>query len=303
MSCLTKLSVSTAFIKEFNVLDSRLAALAAHMSAMASTYSWVAPANHYLDGAEASDRSTISFRASVRVWPGTAVWLPAFFAKMALMQPIDAERTASSVAEMLQASPDTQPVRAALGKTSVDDILFVGEHFFKPDGLTPSRWAQVEEFQSIADNYGRNDQCFGFGDEGGLTLETPFGSDSALIRLLSDVPHPALGNGLLTSIQLPFTYDEDEATRIASELNLRASALGATNATLLGSWHPREIRGAWAPAYGSFIPNALYNRGLATNMALWAVDLAQWARAEVWPQLTNEKMITILNRRRIHSVR
>ena len=48
---------------------------------------------------------------------------------------------------------------------------------------------------------GRSDSAFGFGDKTGLSMETPFGSDSALVRLHTDRPHPSLGSGLLSTLQ------------------------------------------------------------------------------------------------------
>ena len=72
------------------------------------------------------------------------------------------------------------------------------------EGNKPSRWNDTDEFGKFAENYGRSDGCFGNGDKSGLTLETPFGDNSALIRLMPGVKHPQLGSGLLVTIQIRF---------------------------------------------------------------------------------------------------
>ena len=56
----------------------------------------------------------------------------------------------------------------------------------------------VEEINSLI---GRSDWAFGFADTTGLSMETPFGSDSALVRLHTDQPCPRLGHGLLSTVQ------------------------------------------------------------------------------------------------------
>ena len=144
---------------------------------------------------------------------------------------------------------------------------------------------------------GRSDNAFGFGDARGLTLETPFGDDSALIRLLTDQPHPQLGNGLLATLQLPF-FGEPKV--IASEcvfLNYFERA-SWTDIPLFGCWHPHASRGnRECPAFTSFIPNALHQPGIATNMALWLLGRARWVRHERWPNLQDKTMAEILKAR------
>ena len=68
-----------------------------------------------------------------------------------------------------------------------------------------------------------------------------------------------------------------------------------TEAPIHGTWHPQElIPSTFCPAYGAFIPNALYSNGLAMNVALWNLSLARWARKKVWPQLTDKPNQDIL---------
>ena len=292
-----KLSMSTAFLKDFGVQNSQLVALASLCSAQAPTYGWVLPTNPFLQDPDDDGASTVSFHAAVRVWPETAGWLPRFFAQLAVLQPIDAERMSGVMTEMLSAKPDTNSVRMTRGKAPVDEILYVAEAIYRPEGDRPSRWSDVDEFDAIVRHYGSSELCVGSAGRDGLTLETPMGDTSALIQLQSNTPHPGLGNGLLTSLLLPFTHSEEEAVQIARELNRNASRPDSTLATFLGSWHAREIGDSWTVAYGSFIPNALYQEGLATNLALWTIELARWAQRMIWPDLKNKAMTEIYSER------
>ena len=288
-----KLSMSTAVIKDFDILDAQRVALASLWSSQAPTYGWVLPTHPFLRAPNDNEAGTVTFHSAVRVWPDTLAWLPRFFSQLAVLQPIDAERMSGIMSDMLSAQPDANTVRAARGKAPHEEILYVAESLYRPEGNRPSHWSDVDEFDAIVRHYGPSEFCVGSAGRDGLTLETPMGSASALIQLQSNTPHSGLGNGLLTSLLLPFTYTEEEAVQIACELNMNASRFDSTLATFLGSWHPREIGGGWTAAYGSFVPNALYQEGLATNLALWTVELALWAQRTIWPNLKNEKMTDV----------
>lgn len=73
----------------------------------------------------------------------------------------------------------------ALISAGLEEILEVAAHAYVPIGNETNRWIGTEEFKSVVEDWGKSDLCFGFGDDQGLTLETPFGDDSALIRLMT----------------------------------------------------------------------------------------------------------------------
>ena len=147
-------------------------------------------------------------------------------------------------------------------------------------GSAPSRWRGSEEFTTCATEYGRSDQCFGNGDPTGLTLETPFGSNSALIRLRTDQAHPQLKNGLLITVQIPFWSTPAEVTNEAAFLNFW-EARSWTDFPQFGCWHLYLTGNDKAGlAHTSFVPNALYLDNLVFNLALWSVARAQWVRRE-----------------------
>jgi hypothetical protein len=141
--------------------------------------------------------------------------------------------------------------------------------------------------------------CFGNGDKSRLTLETPFGDDSALIRLWSDAKHPQLGSGLLVTIQAPFLATFEEIAKWSALLNY-SEANRWTDFPQLGCWQPHNIGGSEqqiALSHASFIPNALYSPGLATNFAIWSVARVRWIREEFWPRLEDKPMYEIINKR------
>jgi hypothetical protein len=224
----------------------------------------------------------------------TLDWAPRFFAQMALMQPIDAEIRARGLADIFGGSP--------LFATGVkldqhDEILEVANLIYAPAGAEPSRWMGSEEFASFAEIYGRSDLCFATAQTEQLTAEVPFGNQSALIELRADKAHPQLKAGLLVFLCLPHRTNRDDASELAAELNLMEAALW-TDFPLLGCWH------IWEPgdgqvfvAHSTFIPNALYGLGLATQLAMWATARAFYVRRMLWPDLQDLTMKEILELR------
>jgi hypothetical protein len=179
----------------------------------------------------------------------------------------------------------------------MDDMLNVAQAIYGPSGEEDCRWVGLKEFEEIAERFGQGDLCFGFGDEGGLTLETPIGETSALIRLRTDVPHPAMGNGLLASLQFPFVRNEADVVNDCLWLNFFES-IQWTNVPQFGSWHPREVGdGQFSVAHSFFIPNALFAPGLATNVALWQFGRARWAKNTFWGHLEDLTMMEVMNKR------
>jgi hypothetical protein len=68
----------------------------------------------------------------------------------------------------------------------------------------------------------------------------------------------------------------------------------------LGCWQPRNSGGSEqqiALAHASFVPNALYAAGLATNFAFWSLARVRCIRQEFWPKLEDKPMSEILKKR------
>jgi hypothetical protein len=96
---------------------------------------------------------------------------------------------------------------------------------------------------------------------------------------------------------LPFSGDALSISKESATLNFM-EAISWTNFPQLGCWHSHQSRGGGKGlAFSSFLPNALYQPGLATNMALWLLGRARWARERGWPDLQDQTMLQVLQNR------
>src|SRR6478736_7734239 len=136
--------------------------------------------------------------------------------------------------------PDTSRP-AHLADAGLDGILEAISKVYAPLGESPSRWSGTDEFERFVEKWGRSDYCFGSGDPTGMALDTPFGDDSALIRLLTNWKHPQLGHGLLATLQLRPMDSALATAKEAAALNL-LEAISWTGFPQLGCWHSKELR-------------------------------------------------------------
>jgi hypothetical protein len=235
---------------------------------------------------------------------GIKGWLPTFFAGLTMLQPIEAQFRAEFAKILLGGQADRSQPPQCNSKNNREDFLSCVQSDYVSLGKEPSRWIGTGEFENIIDKWGRCDNGFGFADEKGLSLETPFGDRTALLLLHTDQPHPLLGNGLLSILKLPSASDLEWASECSVELNW-AEAQTWTNPypPLIGSWLASEspVRGekepAFVPTFCSFIPNLLYKPGLAENIVLYAPNRVRWARQSRWPNLSDLPMDAILAKR------
>ena len=231
--------------------------------------------------------------SSVYVDPEMVPSVSRLFAGLALLQPIEAEQHSEQWAKDLGGEPAFVRSRRA---STCDEILDFAREIYVPEGAKPSRWSNVGEFAQFERQFARCDACFGFGNESGLSIETPFGSDSALIRLRSEQPHPVLGNGLFVTVQLPIVCSLQEAAAEAAVLNLLELKFW-TDFPQLGCWHAGTRGRSTGLMHSCFVPNALYAEGLASNLAFWSVGRAQWVRKTRWPELQDKTMNEIIQER------
>lgn len=209
------------------------------------------------------------------------------------MQPINAEVYTQLLTKTLGGEPALVPPTRDI----YDEVLEVAALIYDPEGKKPSRWSSTNEFIEFAERYARSDHCFGMGDISGLTFETPFGSDSALIMMKSGESHPQLGSGLLVAMKTPYSASDQEIADAVANLNYLESILW-TDFPQLGCWHSIEVDGSeFRLSHSTFIPNALFLNGLATNLAFWSLARARWAREQLWPSLKDLPMHEILRKR------
>ena len=62
---------------------------------------------------------------------------------------------------------------------------------------------------------------------------------------------------------------------------------------LLGAWSITD----GGLVHGAFVPNALYRRGIAETMSLWALARARWARRVLLPDQEDRPLHEILSER------
>ena len=240
--------------------------------------------------------TTLWFSSTAYVTEETCGWLAPFFAKLALIPVINAEISGTNLPQMIGSGDPAHSRPTSLRGRPHDEILDVVKDVIAPLGQGESRWSDCPEFEDFAEEWGRSDYCFATGDKSGLSAETPFGSSSALIRLWSDQDHPQLGAGLLTTLQLPMTISFDEAATMSSAFNLSEQEAW-TGFPLVGAWHAVGEGDDAGIAFSSFVPNAFYMPGLAGQIAIWMIERARWVRENFYPDLIDDTMAQILERR------
>jgi hypothetical protein len=163
----------------------------------------------------------------------------------------------------------------------------------QPNGNGKSAWG-TRDFEQVEAIFSQ--RCVCVGEEHGVTAEfaldtvnaepaletglvevTAGGGGTALWKIVSDEPHPAIGGGLFCMLELPHRLRGEpwlsQVLQQLNELEMQAEPLpphfGAWCAGTLGD----------NPAYVSFLPNALHDAapGIAANMTAWALGRAEWA--------------------------
>jgi hypothetical protein len=292
-----RVSVRTDFLQNVAIERPEVVRRLLLLSATAPSYAWVfVPPEVGKRYPKQVDRK-VYLNATAYFRPDNIEsWTP-LFARLALLQATDAERLADSAARELQADLDTSRPSASASPDHRDDMLKVAGELHAPLGREPSRWRGSDEFTAFAERFGRSDLSFGIADADGLHLETPVGAEAAMIRLQTDQPHPALGSGLLATVQLPFLQDEETTCERCAWLNF-FEYFGWSEVPQLGSWHPAETAaGLFETRSAFFIPNALHKPGLAANAALWQFGRVRWAKGQLWPDLRDSTMAEILRKR------
>jgi hypothetical protein len=292
-----RLSVQTDLLRKLDLSRPDARMFMAQQSTFSPTYAWVCKPAGSAALEDFEEDGAVWFYSAVSVHPDTAAWLPRYFASLAILQPVQAQRAAHELARM--GGGEACPSGPHQGKETaeLDQMLGVEAQVYAPRGREPSRWSGSPEFASIAEQFGRNDRSLGQGDPRGLALETPFRDDTALIRLLPDIRHPSLGSGLHGSLMLPAQGDAEACIATCFRLNYAGAAPGV-EIPVLGSWHPRETKpGQFSASYGVMIPNALYAEAAATQLALWLLDIAAWARLTLHPDASDSTMRAIVESR------
>jgi hypothetical protein len=214
---------------------------------------------------------------------GNIVWLRRLLAGVAAIQAADAYLKSLVLPEIVGAMPDTSAHPEHGARPLPDDMLNVLDRVFVPAGEEPSRWTSTDFEGALTAEETPWLLATGGDDEAGLTAEFAFedeapalvGGAAALFQATAGERNPQLGNGLLVRLALPLVGIEDQAVRLANDLNL-AEAREWTGVHLLGAWC-RDPGGGLS--HVSFVPNALHMAGLIDALAWNAALRTEWSRA------------------------
>jgi hypothetical protein len=292
-----RISVQTDFLKDVEIGNFEIRKRIGLASSCAPSFAWVyTPAEVSEKFAIEPIDKTLRFVSSAYLNRDNIDWLPNLFSKLAILQPIIAEQQFDPLAKLLGAIPNISSPPNAKSNARTFELSGLGL-YLTSQGDSKSHWAGSDEFAKIGEMYGKNDQFYSNGDELGLSLETPMGSSSALIRLLSEPSHPTFRSGLLATAQLPFVDDEQSIIDQCMWLNFLQS-VHWTNSPQLGTWHAKEkMTNEFSAAHGIFIPNVLYQKGLATQITHWQIGNAKSAKGLLWADLEDLSMKEVLYQR------
>jgi hypothetical protein len=291
-----QLSVKTDFLRDVPINDPTFVGSAALVSSIAaSTYGWVYPTSEILTQYAPGSTPRLYLSNTAYVTSENIEWMPWLLGSMAILQPVNAQIQSRITSNLLGGVPDVSrpPELAGL---ELDGMLEIVAQLYAPLGQEASRWIGGEEFSAIAANCGTSDCCFGIADHQGLAIEASFGDTTAMVALRTDQTHPQLGNGLLVTLKVPHFDDPQMIANECAGLNFMESLWN--DFPQFGCWHSiaygEDRHGA---AFSTFVPNALYQPGLANEMALWMVQRAQRLRQARWPDVPDKPMHEILEAR------
>jgi hypothetical protein len=144
-----------------------------------------------------------------------------------------------------------------------------------PDRENPSRWSGTD-FGVAKERLIRLGLLATAGPSG-LSVEVPVrggeisgivGDDTGLLTFHADMPHPALGAGLLYKLELPMRFEEEALINVANELN-RVEVDAVHSPPFFGAWCSQITSGRLA--YVGFWPNLLYAPETVLNISSWMV--------------------------------
>jgi hypothetical protein len=152
----------------------------------------------------------------------TLEWRPAQIADFGILGLRACEDIADALAEQLGGRVELWEHPGSGRRHAPDEMLTVGESVFAPVGHEKSRFAVEADMQRVY-KIVENTRYYSAGaDEGGLSIELPFGKDTMLVQLSSHEQHPLLGSGLLSTLKIRLPSDgAADVVRLAAEFNFR----------------------------------------------------------------------------------
>lgn len=279
------LSVKTDFLKDVPIKNDRFVEFTALSSGVfATTYAWVyPPAEVWAHYGGSRTGPQLWFANTAYLTSENVSWLPRFLAEMSIMQPINA-RMAALMQTTLGGGVPNVSSPTLLSRSQTGNLLDETAGAYSSIGSTPNKWVATGEFERLAEGWDRVEHCSCGANDRELALDTGLGdgNGSPMIRLLTHQPHPQLGNGLVATLTLPIVGDMKSIVDRCASLNLRETMW--TDIPQFGCWYPVSLEdNRVSPNFASFIPNALYGKGIAGLMVLWLYQRARWVLHGEYP--------------------
>lgn len=221
---------------------------------------------------------SLALRSSMYVYSETEPWVRPMFAMAAALQAVDAQMLAPLLAEPLEAAIALTAHPASGFREVADEMLGLLDDVILPNSAPSSAWHGLAMEWTLGQLQQLPLVVMVTGGERGITAELPFQSETTLLRIDAEQPHPRYGNGALLLLTLPGTFAEPAGIRRAFELNNRELS-SFTKAHLLGSWCYRD----GFVSFASFVPNAFDFDGAGLfNLALAQGMRAKWVAEEMY---------------------
>ncbi|MGI5939923.1 MAG: hypothetical protein ACOX8V_04430 [Thermoleophilia bacterium] len=208
------------------------------------------------------ETQTLSLCSLVALHEGILSSMRPLIGMAAVLQASEARTAAARLTQVLEAEEAISGHPTNGIRPEPDELTDIVEGLITPLGKEPSRW-QPGEFQQLVDRYTQESLALCATVSGpSITVEFPYTDEPSLLRATANEPHPDYGNGL--SLMQSFSIDplpEAEGAALALSLNdayLRQKPSGYG----LGSYSYKD----GAIRFTSFFPNAIYSRGLLTNI-------------------------------------
>jgi hypothetical protein len=246
--------------------------------------------------------SIVWLSSTAYVHEGTRDWLPHVFARIAMLQPIHAQFTANAVAGFLGGRADYSTPSGRGSPTSLADFFKVEKFEVVPGGQQPSKWIGTGEFEEIAVNWHCSDSAYSEAFDGGISIETPFGDTTAIVGLVTDMPHHIFAHGLYVILKLPYLDKPEAIHALSIEMNFIEDRIWSKpGMQLVGNWCAEEWglreEPGFGPVFNCFIPNVFYQYGLAAILVVDALERARMFREILRPGAVDLSMHEIQKRR------
>jgi hypothetical protein len=240
---------------------------------------------------------TIDLMLAHTVHAETLEFRASHLADLAILQLWQAERDALALAEICGGSAAYSPHPISGWRPEPDEMLGVADAIYIPAGRESSRFARLDEMERIQEFVHDSTLASLGASSTGIAIEVPFGpDDTALIQLHTDVRHPLLGAGLAVRTMVRLDVSSVEAADIAARLQ-QMQIQTVEGGGQFGAWGVHLDRDVRRVAWSRFVPNAMFQIGLALDVAIGEMNRAQWLDRLFFPNLPERNAWLLMRNR------